>query len=870
MGRPPRFLSAWIPFLAIACGGLACGRSDLFSVRAGRGNAGNAGSLGGGGTAGRGAGGNGGERGFGGGGGSAGLGGGGSTGGSGGKGQGGGFGGGAGFGFGGGAGFGFGGGAGFGFGGGGGFAGFGGGFGGGGAGGCAPNTAENCTNGVDDNCNGFADCADPGCFGNRSCAVPGQEICNNGIDDDDDRLVDCADPDCLGSVACIPVMGNEICDNRVDDNRDGLVDCADPQCVMFPACLTVSCLVDVDFGTLAAHGADVTRTLNTSGAPTGYASCVPAGGRGRVGRFVLGSSADVRVDITQAMGSAHALSIFRAGVNQACDQNLVSCFDAGVASMTPHTFAGLDPGTYWVVVESHAGTQGTTRVRLSTGSATVTEICNNGVDDDGNGLVDCQDLSCQGAAACTVRQCVTDVALGALVMDGPARAATFDTTGGPNRYHPTCVGASSAADETIGFTLPQAGGILLNYTQPGTGNHGFALFPAAGPGLPCDTSENGCVFPNNTGGGISFANRAAGRYILIVKARSQAEEGPVTVSLSGFLNQKVVELCSNRIDDDGNGLIDCADPACFGVAGCSATACVPDVVLGQLSVGTSLTQHIDVTTGSDLYQTRCGRGNGKEKVLRFTATEPLGLGVSCTQTGSQVLQLSQQIGPLDACNANYMNCADPSSIPFGCNFVMPGLQVGDFNLIVDAFQMGSEGTVDITLTGIPPTTTEDCSNGVDDDKDGATDCADRKCVTSPLCTPLACRADQTLGLLPLNGTPIPVAVQTVSSGDDQQTTCASGTGGQDQDVDFELPGTTDLLIEWTQFGRHDFELFANDGALFACDAGASLACIAAANQMSGMQLIPRVPAGRYHLVVNADAAGGEGVVALRISGVLSP
>src|SRR4029079_15015766 len=127
---------------------------------------------------------------------------------------------------------------------------------------------ELCSDGIDNNCNGFVDCGDPGCFGSRACIVAGREICNNGLDDDDDRLIDCADPNCMGSVACIPVMGTEICDNGVDDNRDNLADCADPQCVSFPGCLTVSCQFDVDFGTLAARGADVKQIIAHSGAPT--------------------------------------------------------------------------------------------------------------------------------------------------------------------------------------------------------------------------------------------------------------------------------------------------------------------------------------------------------------------------------------------------------------------------------------------------------------------------------------------------------------------------------------------------------------------------------------------------------------------------
>ena len=38
----------------------------------------------------------------------------------------------------------------------------------------------------------------------------------------------------------------------------------------------------------------------------------------------------------------------------------------------------------------------------------------------------------------------------------------------------------------------------------------------------------------------------------------------------------------------------------------------------------------------------------------------MGLGYSCDETGSQVLQLTQLIQPLDACDANPVNCADPT------------------------------------------------------------------------------------------------------------------------------------------------------------------------------------------------------------------
>jgi hypothetical protein len=286
---------------------------------------------------------------------------------------------------------------------------------------------EICDNGQDDNCNNVADCLDPGCLGDRACVKPGVEICNNGLDDDDDGRIDCADPDCASSPACRPVMGPEICNNGRDDNGDGLVDCSDPQCTTFAACLSVRCQADVQFGTLAAHGAMVTRMINTAGAPSTYTTCAGPGGHGRVGEFQIDQVTDVRLDFTQPAGSAHVVSLFRAGANQACDQNLVFCLTVGQAASATHTYAGLAAGVYRVVVESFQGTEGPSTVTLSTGNAVKMEICNNGIDDDQNGLFDCQDSACISSPLCVGSECTPDANVGALVVGAPAKAVTVNT-----------------------------------------------------------------------------------------------------------------------------------------------------------------------------------------------------------------------------------------------------------------------------------------------------------------------------------------------------------------------------------------------------------------------------------------------------------
>ena len=736
---------------------------------------------------------------------------------------------------------------------------------------------EICNNGKDDNCNKRVDCEDPGCFGDRACIKPGVEICNNAVDDDADGLIDCADPDCAGSPACRPVMGMEICNNGRDDNGDGLTDCSDPQCTMFPACLAVKCTVDVQFGTIAAQSAMVSKTINTSGSPSAYATCAPAGGHGRVGEFTLAQTTDVKLDFTQTTNTAHVVSLFRAGANQACDQNLVFCLQVGQAPSATHTFAGLAAGVYRIVVESYPGAEGSTTVTLSTGSTKV-EICNNGIDDDGNGVIDCADHACVTSPLCVGSECVPDGNVGALVAGAPAKLITVNTASSTNRYQVTCAGKSTGADRAVQFTIPVASTVDVVFNQGG--DHVFGLFPLPATGLACDDNEQDCFNPGLPAGEFAITALPAGQYLLIVKATSPQQTGLVSMRLSVPMNGRGdVEICNNGVDDDGDGLTDCMDPDCFGIGNCTASACTPDMNAGSFTAGptpatpgTIQMLTIDTTTGKNLYQTDCGRGDGKEKVVRLTLTQPMSLGIDCSETGSHVFELSRQLQPLDACNANSVNCADPEVLPFGCSFAIPNLQPGTYNLIVQAFQPGSEGTVKLTLSGLGDATREICNNGIDDDGDGAIDCMDLKCVTDPACAKFACRPDQNVGLLPLDGTLTPaVVVQTSTAGDDEKTAmCTSAPGGQDAVVDFQLPALADLTVQWAQAGNHALAIYADGGMLLACEASTNLACFKTGGAATGMQVFPKVPMGRYHLVVDADKPGSEGGVVLQLSAKPSP
>jgi|GEM_PF-5710561 len=115
---------------------------------------------------------------------------------------------------------------------------------------CKRRTCENgmCVEKIRDDCCGNGICeADESyetCEGD--CPIPPVETnCGDGVDNDGDGLIDCEDPDCEceegeeeeeeeeedAEDCCDPdVDCVEICDNGKDDDCDGLTDCDDPDC----------------------------------------------------------------------------------------------------------------------------------------------------------------------------------------------------------------------------------------------------------------------------------------------------------------------------------------------------------------------------------------------------------------------------------------------------------------------------------------------------------------------------------------------------------------------------------------------------------------------------------------------------------------
>jgi hypothetical protein len=719
---------------------------------------------------------------------------------------------------------------------------------------------EVCTNKRDDDKDGLIDCKDPDCFKHPDCKAPGQEICNNGLDDDEDGTIDCKDSDCAELPIC--AVGTEDCTNKRDDDRDGAVDCDDPDCANHPSCQSLLCKPALDFGKIAAQGAKVTRSFNTTERPDTYTSpCAVPGGGEVVAHFSLAAKTDLKLAYSQPAGD-HVIGIFRAGVGEACNANPVKCFDPDSAKTGDFSVKQLPAGDYYLFVEAFAATlEGKMDVTISTQTPLRPEVCNNGIDDDGDGAVDCADLDCAFEPACITQNCQVDVNLGTLVINGPARRTTISTLNDGNEIEERCA-AGKGGEKVIRVVMPAAGVIDVTVSQSGW--HVFGMHRDKGPGSTCIADTGSCFDSNGSAGfSIEYGSVEKGVYYYVVDALDPSREGTVSLEFRAF-KPRGPELCANGIDDDSDGLIDCMDPDCTGVVGCPGPVCVADHKTGPLVVGNApVTVNVDTTTANNDQTVSCALGGGKDEVIEVELTQVSGLMVNCNQSsGDHVLGLFSAGQPRDPCDKHASNCADPKTGTLGCSFIFPNLQPGKYFLVVEAFQPGKEGRMRMTLSATPDHAQEICNNGKDDDNDGKIDCQDSNCSSKPICQGKTCTPDQKAGLIVKNGPLTNIAVTSTGAGDKAATSCAQG-GGEDGVVSFSLAEGANLQIDYAQFGNHVFAIFDDKGQGFACDA-VPRKCQTSNGSPTGTLSFNGLPPGQYFLIIEAVKSGSEGSVVMQV------
>jgi len=571
-----------------------------------------------------------------------------------------------------------------------------------------------------------------------SCVVGAPEndpvACGDGIDNDLDGFIDCTDFDCAGIAGCPAAQPGDDCSTA----------------------LPLVCGDVVSADTTVAY-ADSMGTCGTSDGTGGgiWYNFTGNGDQLTVTTCSLTPQFDTKI---RAWEGACGALVCVGGNDDDC---------VGGASGLLSTFAFLTtPGVeYYILVHGFAASAGIFQLTATCVTPGV-EICDNGIDDDLDGLVDCLDtVDCpSGVPPCIVAtndECATaiaitdgDTAFDTTLLTASIPAATCGTGNPPDQwflYTATCDGFATA--EITSFV--GGGGGTDSTLQVESGD-------CLGTVLGCD--DDGGVgllslftFPGTTG--TTYAIRVSGW------GTGASATG------SGVLNMicevPVPEICDNGIDDDFDGLTDCADsvdcgafPACIeagncadgidndsdGLVDCADTLDCPtgvapcDIPANDLCTGATPINCGDIVTGTTFTASpetlgACGTtdGTGGAVWYTFAGNGDVVTLTTCSLTVQYDTKLRIYNGDcatLTCVDGNDDDCIGGSSGLLS-TVTFPTTVGTDYFILVHGFA-ASAGFYELTATCQTPGV-EDCTNGIDDDVDGFTDCFDSDCNCDAAC-----------------------------------------------------------------------------------------------------------------------------------------
>lgn len=388
-----------------------------------------------------------------------------------------------------------------------------------------------------------------------------------------------------------------------------------------------------------------------------------------------------------------------------------------------------------------------------------TELCDNGLDDDGDQQVDCADSDCAGHLACQDR--VEYLCENGLDDDGDQQVDCDD---------PDC-GAQQVCNPDREVEC-----------DDGLDNDGDALTDCADPDCtPKDVCQEKCSdgLDNDRDGLTDCRDPDCEAHAdCQVPAELDCADGVDNdhdgltdcadddcVEADACQGGPRLEICDDGVDNDHDGHIDCDDPDCAGNGQCEEWICddgwdndhdgLVDCEDGDCQGGPlcqpdpTCQTAIPIGCGDSLWDWNIGAPNtwttypclgtptqyqGGERIYELTTTQ--------SYTGSMMVEIEGMDGNVEMLLVSFGGAPGQCDPTVGCQAsassageeatlsLYPAAGTTLF-LVVDSVQaQGSDFTLSVYCEN---GTQELCDNGHDDDLDGAVDCWDMDCLNAPAC-----------------------------------------------------------------------------------------------------------------------------------------
>jgi outer membrane protein OmpA-like peptidoglycan-associated protein len=312
--------------------------------------------------------------------------------------------------------------------------------------------------------------------------------------------------------------------------------------------------------------------------------------------------------------------------------------------------------------------------------------CTNGLDEDCDGLFDCADTSCSSSPQCAAEACPS--------ADGIA-------CGDSRTLEPItdAFACGSGVDAVLEFTPTSNAPITLTLQNTGRLQYEGYILPNNCDGTSCSSAVAVISTSCQNSGQVIFSPVQGTTYYLVLDAISECSN---TGTSEVTLTYSCAESCVGLIDEDTDGLTDCADADCAQNTACAEFDTDLDGVTNSLEVacGTNPTDSGSTPTADDL------QDPDSDSIINC---------VDLNDDGDPVVDALEL-----ACAAGAKNDAT----------IYPGAPKQCQTQTIDA---DCNGLLDISEDGCGAAE-QQCGDEEDNDNDGLADCFDLDCVSTLLCS----------------------------------------------------------------------------------------------------------------------------------------